>query len=73
MRYDSDMLRTRDFILFFAVIVFLLIAITATVWHSGRAPGSITVSKDMMFDSTTATYTAYLEAFSDLSWPLTMI
>ena len=59
------MLRTRDFILFFAVIVFLLIAITATVWHSGRAPGSITVSKDMMFDSTTATYTAAVVSTPD--------
>ena len=59
------MLRTRDFILFFAVIVFLLIAIAATVWHSGRAPGSITVSKDMMFDSTTATYTAAVVSMPD--------
>ena len=40
------MFRTRDFVLVFTTIVFLLVAIGATVWQS--LPGSIKSSSDIV-------------------------
>lgn len=57
MRYDRQMLRTRDLALFVAIVGFLVVAIVATLLLShtpGVAGGTVST---VIFDDTTATYT----------------
>lgn len=57
----DHMLRTRDFILFFAVVLFLLVAIFATVFRSFTKTEQPLSALPLQVDTTTATYTASTE------------
>ena len=57
LRYDSSMIRTRNFFLFILVLAFLLGAIVLTVWFSADT-NATTSYREMLFGAETATMTA---------------
>lgn len=62
--YDRRMLRTRDLVLFLSVIVFLVGAITITLWTSNTTNSANNLNATI-FNAQTATYTAEVSAVVD--------